>query len=151
MAEVDYSIHLENDGSGNYAPIAIRSAATLPAGGTRLPIPYVQNPTETEAAKTIASATTATPIVATSTAHGYSNGDLVHIQAIPGMTPTLNITGTYEVANVAANTFELKNSVGSGTYVASSAKVQRIAKAKNIFDALEIAVRAIQADKAAGA
>lgn len=151
MAELDFSIHLENDGSGNYAAYAFQAAATLPAGGTRLAVPYYQNPAQTEAAKTIASATTATPIVATSNGHGYANGDVVLITAIPGMTPTLNITGTYEVANVTANTFELKGSVGSGTYVASSSKVQKIGKTTNLFDALSAAVKAIQAAKAAGA
>ena len=57
------------------------------------------------AAKTISAITKASPGVATSTAHGYSNGDIVF----------LTISGMYQlndkpvrVANVTANTFELE-------------------------------------------
>lgn len=57
------------------------------------------------AAKTISAITKASPGVATSTAHGYSNGDIVF----------LTVSGMYQlndkpvrVANVTANTFELE-------------------------------------------
>ena len=57
------------------------------------------------AAKTITAITKASPGVATSTAHGYSNGDIVF----------LTVSGMYQlndkpvrVANVTANTFELE-------------------------------------------
>ena len=57
------------------------------------------------AAKTITAITKANPGVATSTAHGYSNGEIVF----------LTISGMYQlndkpvrVANVTANTFELE-------------------------------------------
>ncbi len=57
------------------------------------------------AAKTITDITKASPGVATSTAHGYSNGDIVF----------LTVSGMYQlndkpvrVANVTANTFELE-------------------------------------------
>lgn len=57
------------------------------------------------AAKTITAITKASPGVATSTAHGYSNGDVVF----------LTVSGMYQlddkpvrVANVTANTFELE-------------------------------------------
>ena len=56
---------------------------------------------------TITGATKADPVVITSTAHDLSNGDAVRISKVGGMT---ELNGNlYEVANVAANTFELKN------------------------------------------
>lgn len=56
----------------------------------------------------ISGATQADPIViTTATNHGRSNGDNVYIRAVKGMTQ-LN-GNTYEVANVAATTAELKN------------------------------------------
>jgi len=59
----------------------------------------------TEAAKTITGATAANPVVVTSVAHGFSNGDEVFIDAVVGMT---QLNGRrFKVANVAANTFEL--------------------------------------------
>lgn len=57
------------------------------------------------AAKTITSITKANPAVATSTAHGYSNGDIV-VLAVQGMWQL--DTRTVRVANVTTNTFELE-------------------------------------------
>lgn len=63
----------------------------------------------TEAAKTITGATAANPVVITSAGHGYSNGDEVFIDGVVGMT---QLNGRrFIVANVAANTFELKDQV----------------------------------------
>jgi hypothetical protein len=54
---------------------------------------------------TITGVTQANPGVVTATAHGFSNGDLVRIVRVKGMT---ELNGkTYKVANAAANTFEL--------------------------------------------
>ena len=54
---------------------------------------------------TITGATKADPVVVTSTAHGMSDGDLVDISAIVGMT---ELNGNrYKVANKSANDFEL--------------------------------------------
>ena len=56
-------------------------------------------------AKTITAITKANPAVATSTAHGYTNGDVV-ILTVQGMWQA--DTKTVRVANVTANTFELE-------------------------------------------
>ena len=55
--------------------------------------------------KTITAATKAKPVVVTSTAHGFSNGDQIKIVDVLGMTELNNLF--YKVKNVAANTFEL--------------------------------------------
>jgi len=74
--------------------------------------------------KAITSSTNATPIVVTCTAHGFANGDIVYIRGI--VTGTSG-NGTWQIANQATNTFELKtvkdnlsavgNGVGSGGVV----------------------------------
>ena len=58
------------------------------------------------AAKTITGATAANPVVVTSTAHGYSDGDEVYITSVVGMSE-LN-TRSFLVANKTANTYELQ-------------------------------------------
>lgn len=70
------------------------------------------------ALKIITAATNATPVNITSTAHGFTNGDIVIIGGILG---NLSANGTFKVANVAANTFDLQtldgvSVVGSGAY-----------------------------------
>src|SRR6266576_3617808 len=60
--------------------------------------------------KAIASSTNATPIVVTSTAHGFANGDLVFID---GHTTNTAANGFWKIANQAANTFELTNPVSA--------------------------------------
>ncbi len=68
---------------------------------------------KTETQKTITAATNATPIVITSAAHGYSNGDVVLIEGIVGNTAG---NGIWVVANKATDTFELTGSIGNGVY-----------------------------------
>lgn len=64
-----------------------------------------------EAAKTITGATAANPVVITSNAHGYSNGDDVEVSGVVGMT---QLNGRrFRVANKAANTFELTDMHGA--------------------------------------
>jgi hypothetical protein len=56
---------------------------------------------------TISGATQADPVVVTATAHGFSDGDLVDIKVVKGMT---EINGNrYKIANKTTNTFELTN------------------------------------------
>lgn len=55
---------------------------------------------------TITGATAASPVVVTATAHGFINQDVVHIISVAGMVE-LNYN-LYTVANVTANTFDLK-------------------------------------------
>lgn len=92
-----------------------------------------------ESAKTLASATAANPVVCTSTAHGYEDGDLVVITQMDQMT---ELNGrVFRVENVAANTFELADENGT-TYTAetSGGFVRRLGpstqkQAKALFDA----------------
>lgn len=61
--------------------------------------------------KAIIGITKANPAVVTSTAHGLSNGDIVRIRDVGGMT---EVNGhTFTIANVAANTFELSGTNSS--------------------------------------
>lgn len=61
----------------------------------------------------ISGATNATPIVITANGHGLSNGDLVAIASVGGNTAA---NGIWSIDNIAANTFELAGSTGSGAY-----------------------------------
>lgn len=63
-----------------------------------------------EAAKNITNATQANPVVITSNAHGYANGDDVEIFSVGGMTQLNN--RRFRVANVTANTFQLNDIYG---------------------------------------
>src|SRR5205823_3882691 len=53
------------------------------------------------------------PITITSANHGLANGALVTITGVNGNTAA---NGTWQVANVTANTFELVGSIGNGTF-----------------------------------
>lgn len=79
-----------------------------------------------EVAKTITAATNANPVVITSNAHGFSNGDWIHITNMAGMTELNGLT--WIVANKTANTFELTDlfdntvtSVAFGVYTSGGA------------------------------
>lgn len=65
----------------------------------------------TGSTKTITGATSASPVVITAAAHGFSNGDPVFLDGVVGMTPINN--RAFTVANVTANTFELSGVNGS--------------------------------------
>lgn len=94
--------------------------------------------------------TNANPAVVTSTAHGYSNGDLVRIQNVKGMTelvegeyvPALN-NNVYKVANKAANIYELNDeddntidSTGFTAYIADGESREMVTVLSG-FDHLE--------------
>jgi hypothetical protein len=66
---------------------------------------YIYNP--------ITAASNTTPIVITSANHGLTNGDQATIGEVKGNTAA---NGTWTVANVTTNTFELLNSAGNGSY-----------------------------------
>ena len=72
------------------------------------------------AAKTITAITAASPPVVTSTAHGYTDGQVVKITGVVGMAEVNN--RAFVVDNVAANTFELKGVDGSTFTAANIAK-----------------------------
>lgn len=61
--------------------------------------------------KSISSSTNASPIVITCNNHGFSNGDTV---VITGHLTNTNANGTWEISNVATNTFSLVGSTGNG-------------------------------------
>lgn len=82
--------------------------------------------------KVISGATKANPCVLTITAHGYSNGDLIDVDDVVGMT---ELNGNrYKVKNVAANTVELTdpdddtniNSSAYTTYVSGGTAAKAI-------------------------
>ena len=64
-----------------------------------------------DATKNITGATQANPVVITSAAHGYSNGDEVFVTGVTGMTQ-LN-SRNYKVANKTTNTFEITDLYGN--------------------------------------
>jgi hypothetical protein len=63
--------------------------------------------------KTITAASNATPIVITSSAHGFTAEDLVTVQGVLGNTAA---NGVWIVANPTDNTYELLGSIGNGAY-----------------------------------
>ena len=75
--------------------------------------------------KTVTGITKADPAVVSSTAHGFLNGHTVELTDIGGMTE-LN-DAVYEVANVAANTFELLdiNSSSMTTYTSGGKAIRK--------------------------
>jgi len=66
---------------------------------------YVDSGLTLDSPKTISGATAADPVVITATANGFSDGDLVRIVRVKGMTE-LN-TNTYKIFEKATNSFEL--------------------------------------------
>lgn len=73
-----------------------------------------------DAPVTITGATAANPVVVTASAHGFSNGDLVDIRAVGGMTELVEDSEgndlpykRYTIANVDTNTFELQDQRGN--------------------------------------
>lgn len=64
--------------------------------------------------QTITNATNATPIVVTTSyKHGYFNHEWVTISGVEGNTAA---NGTWQIYDVAATTFKLRDSVGNGTF-----------------------------------
>lgn len=81
------------------------------AGGPYCRFMKNRAPILTGTTTTITGATQADPVVITSVAHGYSNGDYVYITGVLGMTE-LN-DRWYIVSNSAANTYELTSILGN--------------------------------------
>jgi hypothetical protein len=79
--------------------------------------------TTTGGAKTITAATQANPGVITATAHGFSNGDIVTIAGIVGMTQLngnnyivqYKTTNTFSLANTDTTSFTVYGSAGTAT------------------------------------
>lgn len=87
---------------------------------------YTNNGIVTGNDTVISGVTNANPAVVTDTAHGYSNGDIVTINNVQGMTQ-LN-GNTYTVAGVAANTFQLSgiDSTAFGVYTGGGKATQKV-------------------------
>lgn len=77
--------------------------------------------------KTITGATNASPISIASTAHGFSNGDVVNIAGVGGNTAA---NGTWQITVTDSNDFTLNGSTGNAAYtsggIASKNNVLRI-------------------------
>lgn len=87
----------------------------LSLGATQYQITASSAATATRANKTITGATAANPCVVTAASHGFSDGDLIYISGVSGMT---ELNGTlYEIDNSTTNTFELVG-VDSSAYTA---------------------------------
>lgn len=144
-----YQINISDVGSaGIFRPTIQRGATTLASGGSRLTIPWVQNLNAGSTGNVITAATNATPIVITTTsAHGLTTGDLVKISG--GLVQTA-INGTFTVTVVTTTTAQLDQSVGNGTYTASSATLFPIDNTANLGIAIQAALRAAMDDRAAG-
>lgn len=103
-----------------------------------------------EAVKTVSGVTLADPAVFTSAAHGYANGDLVKLTALSGIDDLLN--RTFEVTNVATNTFRLKDqfsvavsTVGMDAFVSGSvARVYTLVSPYATADLFELNVEQIR-------
>ena len=67
----------------------------------------------------ITAAANASPILITSTAHGYATGATVRIQGVTGNTAANNAIGNdrWVIIVIDANTFSLTGSAGNGAYV----------------------------------
>ena len=99
---------------------------TSVAGATTYRITASSNATASRANVTITGATNANPCVISAAAHGFSNGDLVYIYDVGGMT---QLNGdVYTIANVAAGTFELVgiNSTAYGVYTSGGTATETI-------------------------
>ncbi len=102
---------------------------------------------------TITGATVASPVVVTAASHGFSNGDLVDIVNVQGMT---ELNGNrYKVANKTASTFELTDQTddtnidGTGfTAYATGGQVRKAVSSVSGLDHLEGATVNILADGA---
>lgn len=79
-------------------------------------------PAQAASVQFMTGATNTTPIVVTVNSHGLSPGDLVTITGVVGNEAA---NGTWTIANITLNTFELVGSGGGGTYV-SGGTVTRV-------------------------
>ena len=72
---------------------------------------YVDSGLSLDAPKAITAITKANPAVVTAASHGFSNGDIVRVTGVYGMT---EVNGkVYKVAGVATNTFQLNTRAGT--------------------------------------
>jgi len=100
-ALVPYSIGVNVGGYAASARGAVRGAKAMTGAAW-----------STGAAKSITGATRASPVVITASGHGFSNGDVVWISGVSGMTQLNN--RAFTVANKTTNSFQLSGVNGTG-------------------------------------
>jgi len=88
---------------------------------------------EPPVSSTLGSSTNATPIVVTQNGHGYSNGDTA---VITGHTTNTFANGTWTLANVTTNTYELSGSTGNGVGGATGTSTKRTASVVTLASAV---------------
>jgi hypothetical protein len=99
------------------------TAGTVPPCDPILTALFGQNGQAMTGSGAVTNATNATPIVVSQSAHGYANGDVVAISSVGG---NVAANGVWVIANVAAGTYELVGSSGSGAYT-SGGTASRVA------------------------
>ena len=121
------AIGVDGVGSGVVSNISIdtNTIVATPMTLRRIPVlspdgpVFIATPPETFASidviATITGISKANPAVVTAVAHGFSNGDLIRIAGVVGMTEVNNLTFT--IANITVDTFELVG-VNSSSYTA---------------------------------
>lgn len=72
-------------------------------------------------AKTITAATAATPIVVTSTAHGFLTGDTIAQHSVAG---NLVANGVFVVTKIDANSYSLDGTVGTDAYTSGGSAIR---------------------------
>lgn len=105
--------------TAGYGPLPELACAIIDAGGSVL---IASTPTVTAGAvfkspatvPNVTAASTASPIVITSTAHGLASGQIVTIAGVVGQT---GANGTFQVTVLTANTFSLNGSTSVSAYV----------------------------------
>jgi Flp pilus assembly protein TadG len=115
VAIVPYSMAVNLGGSAATARGAIQPAKTITGASW-----------STGTSKTVTGATKANPVVITSSAHGFANGDRIYISGASGMTQ-LN-SKVYTVAGTTANTFQLSGVNGSSYSTFSTSSGSKITK-----------------------
>jgi hypothetical protein len=86
--------------------------------------------------KTLSGATNASPIVVTSTAHGFSDDEVITVQGVLGNTAA---NGVWLIANKTADTFELQGSTGNGAYTSGGEILDLVSQHLSaIADALDL-------------
>lgn len=108
------------------------TAGTLPPADPMLVALFGQNATVMAGSGSITAATNATPIVVSQAAHGFSNGDVVAVNGVPG---NLAANGIWVIANVTAGSYELVGSSGSGAST-SGGTGSRVAVRYSLADAI---------------
>lgn len=91
------------------------TGGALPPHGPILRSIFGATPTAVAGSGAVTGATNASPIVITQVGHGKANGDAVFISGVGGNTAA---NGAWVIANITANTYELRGSAGNGAYTA---------------------------------